>query len=106
MAKSSTSFKPGESGNREGRPRKGRSWADLLRIEGNRRIEGEDGEKGKTKKRKLAEVVYECALAGDIAAAKVIFEYIDGKPAQIVQHEGGDQPIHVKILRGVSMDDL
>lgn len=78
-------FAKGHSGNPNGRPKKGRALSDLLRTAGNK----SHGE-GITRKRALAEKIWEMALDGDLSAARLIYEYVDGKPKQRHEHAGND----------------
>lgn len=52
------------------------------------RTVGGRSENGKSNKRQLAEKIWEMALAGNIAAARLIYEYCDGKPTQHLEHTG------------------
>jgi hypothetical protein len=64
-------WKKGESGNRNGRPRRGVTIADELRklLTANKRKE-------------FAQRLVTMALAGDERAAKLVLEYHDGRPTQ------------------------
>lgn len=85
-------WQPGESGNPKGRPRKQRALSALLRTVG-----GTHTEEGLLKRRALAEKVWELALKGDLDAAKIIYEYCDGKPVQRQEVTGaGGGPIETK----------
>ena len=86
-------WKKGESGNPNGRPRKNRALSDLLRTVGGKKPDGKD----QPNKRLLAETLWTMAVGGDVAAARLIYEYVDGKPPQRVQHEGGDSPMALVI---------
>lgn len=67
----------GQSGNPAGRPRAKRSMADELRAVGSRRAR-----KGEPSNRKaLAAKLWAMAIRGNIRAARLIFEYLDGKAA-------------------------
>lgn len=72
---SNTKFKPGESGNPNGRPPKGYSITETVRAMLNEKPEI---------KHALATKVMEAALKGDIAAQKMIWQYMDGMPKQAV----------------------
>jgi hypothetical protein len=56
---------------------------------------------------KVVKVLYDAAVGGDIAAARIFLEFSIGKPSQPVELNAADTgEVVVKILRGVSMDDL
>jgi len=85
-------WKPGQSGNPAGRPKKEKALTELLRKEGSKRdqtyIDPKTGEeKVISRKRKLAQKIWELALSGDLAAIKYIFDRIDGSPRQSVSLE-------------------
>ena len=77
MARSSTSFAPGRSGNPGGRP-KSKDFAEALRIE----LNEADGDT--TKLRKLAAKLVQIGMDGDLNAIREIADRIDGKPTQDV----------------------
>lgn len=95
-------WKPGVSGNPNGRPRKQRALSELLRTVGNLR-----GDDGVPKKRALAEMVWSLALKGDLVAARMIYEYCDGKPMQRVELGGPDNgPIALTFDHAGAVADL
>ena len=98
MAVSATSFKPGQSGNPKGRPRKPHALTDQLRLVSNKRDEN-----GLTHKRKWAEKMWALAEAGDLEASQLIIDRLDGSVIQEVQ-QGGE--IVVKVINGVNYDDI
>ena len=67
-------FKKGQVGNPNGRPKSGKSWAELLRFVGNQK----DSVSGRLNKEVVAETLYRHAKAGNIQAARLIMEYMDG----------------------------
>lgn len=68
--------------NRQGRPPKGQSWAELIRIAG-----GEvEPESGKQLKLLVVEQLYSKAIKGDISAIKEIIDRTDGR-AKITENE-------------------
>ena len=81
MPKVSTSYKPGQSGNPKGRPKKGYSITETVKSMLNAKPEI---------KQALANKVLEKALKGDIAAQKMIWQYMDGMPQQDIT-SGGDK---------------
>ena len=67
-------WKPGQSGNPNGRPRKGYSITDTIRN----MMETVD----KDVKKDLGNMILQKALKGDLKAAELIWAYMDGKPIQ------------------------
>ena len=80
MAENQTSFKPGKSGNPNGRPKKGNSWKDVLSeaMEKEHTIGGEK----KTLKQIIGDVLSKKATKGDLKAIEMIMDRLDGKPTQ------------------------
>ena len=73
-------FKPGESGNPNGRPKKGESITDLMQETLQRHV---DTKEGKVMLKDLfCKKLVEMGLKGDIQALKLIWNYIDGMPVQ------------------------
>jgi ribosomal protein L12E/L44/L45/RPP1/RPP2 len=70
-------WRRGASGNPAGRPHKGSTVTDILETLGDTRTE-----KGITRKEALGERLWEMALNGEMAAIRLIIEYLDGKPLQ------------------------
>jgi hypothetical protein len=84
MARSSTSFRPGQTGNPRGRPRKGTSLRELLRR------------RPLKDKRALVDVAYREAVAGNVHWAEWIAKHSGegAAPAGSVQAEAGcDGPL-------------
>ena len=80
-------FKPGQSGNPGGRPKKGETLTDILR----KYLEGHDDENPAiTRKQRLAEELYNRAIEGDVTAIKYTYDRVDGKPVETVDntHDG------------------
>lgn len=78
-----TSWKPGQSGNPHGRPKKGYSIAEVWRS-----MFAADSEK----KHQLADKIFQAAVNGDTQAQKLIVQYMDGMPAQAIDlTSGGEQ---------------
>jgi hypothetical protein len=86
MSNKDTQFKPGESGNPNGRPKKGDSWADILKEALSEEVDYK-GDK-KTYKRLIAEVLRKHALKGDPRHLQMIMDRMDGKPNQKIEAEG------------------
>jgi hypothetical protein len=84
----STSFKPGKSGNPRGRPKKGQTLTDLLIQYGE-----EKAPDGKANRDALAAGLWELATTGEastrIAATKYIFDRIDGRPKETMELQDG-----------------
>lgn len=77
------SWKPGQSGNPNGRPKKAVCITELVRSYLNGTINTKGGiiSRGQA----LAEKLYECAKDGDMTAIKLLMNYIDGLPIQKVE---------------------
>ena len=87
MPKTSTSFKPGESGNPDGRPPKGYSITEMMKemLSSDPRV-----------KETLGKVIITKALEGDITAIKTVWQYMDGMPKQSVELTGDEsKPLYV-----------
>jgi hypothetical protein len=82
MPKSPTSFKPGQSGNTKGRPKKGETMTDIL--------------KSKIDKNTMADNLIKIAFHGEddkvrFSASKYIYDRIDGMPKQTTQLQGDSE---------------
>ena len=75
-------FKPGISGNPNGRPKKENCVSDLLRNKGDE-IQAD----GKTKLQAVIETLYQRANEGELKAIDMIFDRLEGKPAQKLEVE-------------------
>lgn len=119
MGKTSTTWKPGQSGNPAGRPPKSRALTDLLEIAGNKAIEDVDGKK-RAGKRVLARLIWEIAVTGQCTmpdgkvlavesvaewkeVMKFLYSHIDGPPPKAIDLTSGGEP--VKAYVNVSPDD-
>ncbi len=78
----------GQSGNPRGRPRKGRSVTELIEKLG----QGKRENIPLTRLEELVRKLYELAIGGDVAAARVIRAYVEGMPVERVQAEVGSMP--------------
>jgi hypothetical protein len=92
-------FPKGKSGNLNGRP-KGESLTTKLR----RVLDEPDTDHG-TKADKLIAAAVEAAGNGDVRYFKEILDRIDGKVPDRVANMPGESLV-VKVIKGVSMDDL
>lgn len=90
-------FKPGQSGNPKGRPKKAYCITDILREQGE--IRDVNTEQGRiTRAEAIAQRLWLMAMKGDIAALKYIYDRIDGKPLQQIQADvESDNRIEIKI---------
>lgn len=95
MPKSSTSFKPGQSGNPKGRPRSDRAFSTIFNDLLNDKKSAIKDKDGKvidtvTGKRLIAEAVFDIATNRNnpphvrLAALNMMMERIEGKPAQTI----------------------
>jgi len=67
------SYKPGQSGNLKGRPKKGHSITETIR---------EMMDEQPEIKKALGQKILKMAMDGDITAMKTIWNYLDGMPQQ------------------------
>jgi hypothetical protein len=77
-------FEKGKSGNPKGRKPLGKTLTEVLRRYGEAAPEGSD----MARKELLARELWAIALAGDISAIKYIYDRVDGKPTESVEHSG------------------
>jgi len=77
MPKVSTSYKPGQSGNPHGRPRRNWTWASVLQAAVQKKTKS-----GKTVKQLIAESLVAEAEKGNVQAHKAIMDRMDGLPKQ------------------------
>jgi len=75
-------FTKGQSGNKQGRPKKGETLTDLLRE----KFEATKSAKGKLPRKEiLIEKLLTLAESGDLPALKYIFDRCDGRPMQTLE---------------------
>jgi hypothetical protein len=93
-------FTKGQSGNPNGRPKKGRTLTEEIE-----RVLRGKGPGGRPNKALFAERVVQLAIEGNVAAANLVLSYIDGKPLQAIDltTEGS---VRVKVIKGVDPDAL
>jgi len=89
MARSSTSWKPGQTGNPNGTPKKDCSITSLMK----QYLNHVDPDKKKTYKQIFIEKVLELVQKGDSTAIRLLWNYMDGMPLQSVKVEKGANPI-------------
>lgn len=77
MAKVSTSFKPGESGNPNGRPKRDWTWSGLMEESMD-----EQDETGESYKKIIIKKIRTLGTKGDMIAIKELFNRMDGMPKQ------------------------
>jgi len=79
MARTRTTWKPGQSGNPKGRPPRGYSITEMMKemLGSNPEI-----------KRALGKVIIRKALEGDMAAINRVWAYMDGLPTQPINTSG------------------
>jgi hypothetical protein len=77
-------FKPGKSGNPNGRPKGTTSIKDILRKIGMEEVELKDGTKT-SKQQAIALKVYDKALDGEKWAVEFITNYTDGRPIETIR---------------------
>lgn len=78
-------FQPGQSGNPRGRPKK-----DPLLTRALLRWAKRKADDGSPHYDLLAEAIGARALAGDMVAAGMLFDRVEGKPVQPIEHGGPD----------------
>jgi len=93
MGKSSTSWKPGQSGNPKGGIKKEWSWSGLLRD----LADEIDGKSGLEKKQIIANALFKQAYRGNVIAIKEFGDRIDGKAQQAIDHTTNGKDITVTI---------
>jgi hypothetical protein len=87
-----TRWKSGESGNPNGRPKKGQSLTDILREQAKIKDAKFNGEMVE-RKVALGNRMWMAALKGDVAIMKYMYDRLDGKPTQ-----------EIKVQSDVAMD--
>lgn len=73
------SWKPGQSGNPDGRPKKGYSITEWFKEMLASKPEVKDA---------IGKSIMKKALEGDTTAQKLVWSYMDGLPKQSIEHSG------------------
>lgn len=94
MARSSTSFGPGNNVNPKGRPPAGKALTERLRM----LLARKDAD-GRVYAEVLIETLVKSAAAGDISALREVFDRTEGNPAQTLQGNS-EQPLNVTLQWG------
>lgn len=85
------SYKPGQSGNPNGRPPKGYSITEWFKNMLNSKPEVKDA---------IGKSILKKALEGDTTAQKMVWQYMDGMPKQTVDlGNKDDKPFYVELPR-------
>ena len=97
-------FKPGESGNPKGRPKKGFAIADILNEIGNEKTVQLIGDKEvKITNRKLLMInTYQRAIKGERWAAEFIADRCEGKARQIMEIDIDQKISMVEVAQALS----
>jgi hypothetical protein len=97
-------FQKGISGNPKGRPKKGQTMTDVLRMAMESPVTGPNGNK-MTLKEAMASKLIELAASGESWAIKYIYDRIDGSPRQVTELTGEEgDPIQVHFVSPKEMD--
>jgi|GEM_PF-4654778 hypothetical protein len=90
-------WKPGQSGNPAGRPRKAETLMSCIKA----KLEEIDPKTGLTGQQTIAAMLYQKFLDGDMKAGQLMLDYGIGKPAQTVSLETkGDAAIDFRVGKG------
>ena len=92
-------WRPGESGNPKGRPPRHECITSLLKEAMDKKCPSD--KQKRTWAEVLTEKLLKMARSGDIAALRMIYEYVDGKPKQEIVIPPKDVTIHVKYADGI-----
>lgn len=83
MSNKDTQFKPGESGNPNGRPPKGYSITEMMQKLLSTKIIDKNGVEVDPREA-IGKSILQKALSGDTAAQKLVWSYMDGMPPQTI----------------------
>lgn len=86
-------FEKGQSGNPRGRPKKGQTFTDILKGQGELLdVSIKDPNTGEstpiTRKEAISDKLWRLALAGDVAAIRYIYDRVDGRPMETAEING------------------
>lgn len=99
MARTSTTMKPGETRNPNGRPKKEWSLTQTMRDY----LSEKDPIKKKERRSIFVENEYEFAMKGDPTARKHVWNYIEGMPQQKIDHTTNGENLPTPIYGGVEL---
>jgi len=102
MARSSTTLRKGQTANPNGRPKKGESLTETMKMFLEQAPPGQE----LTYKELFVKKSYQKAIEGDPTFAKLVWNYIDGMPKQSVDLTSLGKSIVAKDSIGVSIDGL
>jgi len=108
------SWKKGQSGNPQGRPKKNRALTEILARAGSKTIEDADG-KRRSGKRIMARLLWQAATTGSVqfpkrketmiipfsdwlGIVKFIYGHIDGPPKQALDVTTGGEPLVLRVI--------
>lgn len=99
MTNVSTQFKPGQSGNPGGRPKRGWNWAKLFEEAVDEELTTKDGKMTAQAKQFIVKKLVRMAVDGDMVAVKEIINRMDGMPKQSTEIGGLDGgPLTIEIV--------
>ena len=106
-----TRFRPGQSGNPKGRPRKSKNLNTLLEQELESRITVREGDREKrlSKREAIIKRMVQGALGGDIRQLQFLFRYLDSRndpePFRVTPEDEAEIAGLFAVLRGEGSDD-
>lgn len=96
MGRNAGWWKPGQSGNPKGRALKAKCLTDLLRSK-----LATKGPGGKPNMEAITDKVMRLALAGERWAVELIYDRLEGRPAQALELTGDKtRPLHIIYAKG------
>lgn len=96
-------WKKGQSGNPAGRPPKAVCLTDTMRSYLDGTIDTGGGQI--TRAEALVRAVYGCAMKGDVAAQKLMMNYVDGCPVQKVEQTNITPITQIELIRPKAEDE-
>lgn len=99
--KTSTSFKPGQSGNPKGAPKKDWTWASVLKEA----VE-EEAKTGRPVKELMAKSMVREVMKGNVNAFNAVVNRMDGMPSQKTDITSDGEAIGVVIYRPKRPDEI